>query len=127
MWIMSKSSHVSLRLDPDLLLQIDAAPGTNRTEKVRRLLTQIGAVSALLDEQRAMLAQVQKVVANLHQQPQQNQAAPTAPNASIPSADLAAIFQAMALVSRAVSKPMIADEVATFSNSKFCEIAARAR
>ena len=121
---MAKTAHVSLRLDPDLLAQIDSAPGTNRTEKVRYLLAQRGIVSALLDDQKAMLSQVQKVVANLHQQPKQNQPAQATQTAPVSPAYLAAIFQALALVSGAVGKPAMSSEAANFGTSKVREILA---
>ncbi len=128
-WTMSESARITLRLDADLLSQIDAAPGANRAEKVRHLLTQRGAVAALLDDQRVMLGQVQKVVADLAQKPT---AAPPRP---IPAAiapagvwtpqELASLYQALALVSVAIGKPAMASEAANFCSSKVREISAR--
>jgi len=122
---MSKTVQIVARLDPDLVRIVDQMPGASRTEKLARMIEQSGIVAALLDEQRAMLAQVQQVVSNLHRQPQQiaQQATPSAGGVS--PADLAAIFQALALISRAVGKPAMAEDATSFCNAKFKEIFAR--
>ena len=122
---MSKTIQIVARLDQESVRSIDRMPGETRTEKLRTLVEQRGLVASLLDEQRAMLTQVQKSVANLHQQTHQNQ--PTAPtqNVAISAADMASIFQALALISAAVGKPMMSGEAANFCASKVREIASR--
>ena len=126
---MRKSSHISLRLDPDLLAQIDAAPGANRTEKIRYLLTQRSAVAALLDDQKAMLGDVRKAVADLarKQPPAQPQSVPVTntPAGVWTAQEMASLYQALALVANAIGKPMMSSEAANFCSSKVREISAR--
>ncbi len=126
---MSKAARITLRLDAGLLAHIDGAPGANRAEKARYLLMQRGVVSALLDEQKAMLADVQKTVARLSQ----NSAPPAPPAAPQPAAqngvwtpqELAALYQALALISGAIGKPAMNTEAANFCAGKVREIYAR--
>jgi DNA-binding MarR family transcriptional regulator len=120
---MSKTVQIVARLDPESVQAIDRLPGANRTEKLRNLIAQRGIVASLLDEQRAMLAQVQKAVANLPQQ--QRQIAPE--NGGLSPADLASVFQALALLAGAVAKPGMASEAANFCATKVREIAAKTR
>lgn len=126
---MSKAARITLRLDAGLLSHIDSAPGANRAEKARYLLMQRGVVSALLDEQKAMLADVQKTVARLSQNstPTAPPAAPqpTAQNGVWTPQELAALFQALALISGAIGKPAMSTEAANFCAGKVREIFAR--
>lgn len=126
---MDNPTRIGARLDSKTLRALDALPGANRTEKLRNLIMQRGIVASLLDEQKAMLADVQKVVARLSQNstPTASPAAPqpAAQNGVLPPQELAALFQALALISNAIGKPGMASEAGNFCAGKVREIYAR--
>jgi hypothetical protein len=126
---MAKTVQIVARLDAETVQAIDRMPGKTRTEKLRNLVAQRSVVAALLDEQKMMLAQVQKAVASMAQKPPVTapvpaSSAPTNPGVLTPQ-ELAALYQALALISNAISKPGMASEAANFCAGKVREIMAR--
>lgn len=126
---MNNPTRIGARLDAETLRALDAMPGATRTEKLRNLIAQRGIVASLLDEHKKMLADMQKVVAQLSQNH-----TPTAPPAAPQPAgqngvwtpqEMAALFQALALISSAVGKPAMSSEAANFCAGKVREIYAR--
>lgn len=62
---MAKTVQIVVRLDAETVQAIDRMPGRTRSEKLRTLLAANSAFIGVLMEQRAMLLELQKTVADL--------------------------------------------------------------